>query len=452
MQDTVYTYIVSLGCSKNFVDTEVMAASLITNNVGITDNMEEADVCLINTCAFIPPARDEAEENIEIAIEWKLEDPKNRKLIVSGCLIQWDKQHAYIEKYPEVDLWLGIDELVNLPEKISNLYADRLDENLIFTEKPTYLYDHKTPRLQLTPEHYANVKIAEGCNNRCSYCAIPGIRGDLRSRSIDSVVKEVGGLLSNGVKELLIIAQDITAFSDDKNNSENLSGLLKELDKFDGDYWLRLHYLHPEGITDELIETIANSKHIIPYLDIPIQHAADNVLNLMNRRISQKNLNDIMGKLRKGIKNLVLRTTFLVGFPGESESDFEVLKSFVRKWKFDRFGVFPFYPEPNTPAAEMSNQISPELADERAKILNSIYEENSKKFNAGLIGKEYKVIIDHSDENSLIGRTYMDSPDIDNIVKIKKTNSVDVGDFCNVRISGASAFELNGELIDSIQN
>jgi ribosomal protein S12 methylthiotransferase len=450
MTTPLYVYIVSLGCSKNFVDTEVIAASLITNNIGITDYIEDADVCLVNTCAFIPPAREEAEENIEAVLDWKLEDENNRKVIVSGCLIQWDKQHRYMETYPEVDLWLGIDELVNVPKKIRQLYDGNIENNIILSEKPDYLYSHKTPRLQLTPPHYANVKIAEGCNNKCSYCAIPGIRGELRSRDIDSVVKEVHGLLSNDVKELLIIAQDITAFSKDKkNSSENLAKLLKELDKIDGDYWLRLHYLHPEGITDELIDTIANSKHVIPYLDIPIQHASDNILKLMNRRIDQKNLNEIIGKLRNRIKNLVLRSTFLVGFPGEIDADFVILKEFIERWKFERFGVFPFYPEPNTAAASMMNQVPFELAQERTKMLSDLYEINSKNYNTKLISKEFKVIIDQVDEECLIGRTYMDSPEIDNIVTIKKSKSIVEGDFCNVKITEASAFELHGKLINN---
>ena len=450
MQNPVYVYIISLGCSKNFVDTEVMAASLITNNIGITDDIEEADICLINTCAFIPPAREEAEENIEEVIGWKNEDLDNRKIIVSGCLIQWDKQHCYIKDYPEVDLWLGIDDLVNLPKRINRLIEGEVGKKLVLNERPDFLYNHKTPRLQLTSPHYAYVKIAEGCNNRCSYCAIPGIRGDLRSRSIDSVVKEVEGLLSNDVKELLIIAQDITAFSNDLPESgENLSKLLKELDKIDGDYWLRLHYLHPEGITDELIETISASKHIIPYLDIPIQHASDNMLKLMNRRIDQKSLNDIIGNLRNRIENLVLRSTFLVGFPGETDLDFDILKDFIEKWKFERFGVFPFYPEPGTVAASMMNQVPVEIAEERADILTNIYKVNSEKFNTGLIGREFDVIIDQVDEKYLIGRTYMDSPDIDNIVKIEKTDSVFEENFCNVQITETSAFELQGKLIKS---
>ena len=451
MTDPLYVYIVSLGCSKNFVDTEVIAASLITNNIGITDDMEDADIFLINTCAFIPPAREEANENIKMALEWKQKLPEERKVIVAGCLIQWDKQHSYIDVYHDVDLWLGIDEVTNFPDRINQIYLDEADGKLFQSEEPNYLYDHNTPRLQLTSPHYANVKIAEGCNNRCSYCAIPAIRGDLRSRDIGSVVKEVEGLLSNNVKELLIIAQDITAFSQDKNNTKgNLAELLKELDKFDGDYWLRLHYLHPEGISDELIEAIATSKHVIPYLDIPIQHASDNILKAMNRRIDNKTLDEIISKLRSNIDGLVLRSTFLVGFPGETDKDFAILKEFVEKWKFERFGVFPFFPEPDTVAAKMKDQVPFELAQERAEILADIYESNSEKFNLGLIGRELKIIVDRIEGKTLIGRSYMDSPEIDNLVIIKnaKSDLVSEGDFCKVKITESSAFELHGVLIN----
>ena len=443
MEEPIYVYVVSLGCSKNFVDTEVIAASLIKNGIGLTYDLDEADVCLINTCAFIPPARAEAEENIEVALDWRSEDPENRKLIISGCLTQWDKRKEYFNKYPEVDLWMGIDDLEKFPEYIGKMYSEQKFEKLNYLEKPSYLYNDKVPRLQLTPEHYAYVKIADGCNNRCAYCAIPGIRGELRSREFSSVVSEVKSLVKNGIKEILIIAQDITAYGNDLKDGSNLSELLAELDKIEGDYWLRLHYLHPEGVTEELVKVIAGAKHIIPYLDIPVQHAANSILKSMNRRISQDKLNEVMKLLRDNIPDLILRSTFLVGFPGETAEDYKILEEFIKRWEFERFGVFPFFPEKDTAAFNMDNKVDPAIAEKRADKLQALYKKMSLDFNKSLIGHSFDVIVDSEEEDCYIGRTYMDSPDIDNLVRIsKKQKGIKVGEFCKVTIKGASAFEL----------
>ena len=451
--DIIYVYMVSLGCNKNFVDTEVMAASLLTHEIGLTENMDEANVFVINTCAFIPPARKEAESNIDDALSWKTAYPEG-KIIVTGCLTQWDKKGSYTEKYPEVDLWLGIDELTLLPEKIAGLHSDdkmitgHTQEvplhKIICHDKPKYLYDDKTPRLQLTPSHYANVKIAEGCDNRCAYCAIPLIRGDLRSRNIKSVLKEAKSLLKNEVKELLIIAQDITAFGRDRKHADDLSALLVELDKIEGNHWIRLHYLHPEGITDKLISVLAESKHIIPYLDIPLQHISDNVLENMNRRITSSEIKEILSKLREAIPNLVIRTTFLVGFPGELDAEFNELKEFVSEWKFERLGVFTFYPEQGTKAVALPNQIPFDIAEKRAKIIYKIHKKNSSAFNKKLEGQVFDVIIDSAAPEYAIGRTYMDSPEIDNTVKIDLPKKLKQGKMAKIKITGSSAFELTG--------
>lgn len=444
-----YVYFVSLGCSKNFVDTEVMAAALLKQRFGITDKKEEASVFVINTCAFIPPARKEAEDNISKAVKWKKRRNNDRKLIITGCLTQWDKKEEYSKKYPEVDLWLGINELTNLPEKISTLYKNKIETNSkIFCEsRPSYLYNEKTPRLQLTPAHYAFLKIADGCDNKCSYCSIPLIRGNLRSRTLASVVSEAKNLLEGNVKELIIIAQDITAFARDrKGTSENLAKLVAELDKIHGNYWIRLHYLHPEGITDELISVLKQAEHIIPYLDIPIQHISDKILKRMNRKVAQKDILKVLEKLRENIPGLVIRTTFLTGFPGETNDDFKELKAFVKKWKFERLGVFPFYPEPNTKAFTMVPQIPFEIAKQRAEELQSLHAENSLNFNSSLAGREFNVIIDSVTAGCAIGRTYMDSPDIDNIIKIADAGKLKAGSFVHTKISNFSVFELKGIL------
>lgn len=447
-----YIYFVSLGCSKNFVDTEVMAAALIKNSFGLTDDKNEASVCVINTCAFIPPARTEAENNIQELIKWKSKKKTSRKLVITGCLTQWDKDKTYSNKYPEVDLWLGLEEIPNLPSRIAELYKKSEPGTsgckTICDYKPDFLYDEKTPRLVLTPGSYAFIKIADGCDNRCSYCSIPSIRGALRSRSIESVVNETKNLVSSGINEIIVIAQDITAFSRDKKESGgSLAKLLREMDEIEGNYWLRLHYLHPEGITDELIETIKNSKHIIPYLDIPLQHISDSILTSMNRKVNRKHIIEVMAKLKK-IKGMIIRTTFLVGFPGETQDDFNELEAFVREQKFERVGVFPFYPESGTKASTMPGKVSEDIAKERAEIIQKIQAENSLNFNSNLVGKTFNVILDSVSKRFALGRTYMDSPDIDNtvIVSVPKGKKVKVGEFVEVIIESCSAFELRGTL------
>lgn len=447
-----YIYFVSLGCSKNFVDTEVMAAALVKNSFGLTDDKSQASVCVINTCAFIPPARSEAENNIQELIKWKNKKKASRKLVITGCLTQWDKDKTYSTKYPDVDLWLGLGEIPNLPQRIAELYKKNEPAvsacKTICDYKPDFLYDENTPRLVLSPGSYAFIKIADGCDNRCSYCSIPSIRGGLRSRNIDSVLSETKNLVSSGIKEIIVIAQDITAFSRDKKNSEDtLAKLLKEMDKIEGDYWLRLHYLHPEGITDELIEVIKNSKHIIPYLDIPLQHISDSILTSMNRKVDKKHITDVIAKLRK-IKGMAIRTTFLVGFPGETQSNFDELKDFVSEQKFERVGVFPFYCEPGTKASTLPDTVPDEIAKERVEIIQKIQYENSLNFNSNLVGKTFLVILNSITKGYAIGRTYMDSPDIDNtvIVSIPKGKKLKLGEFVSVKVESCSAFELKAIL------
>lgn len=450
-----YIYFISLGCSKNFVDTEVMAAALIKYGFGLTSDKNEASVCVINTCAFIPPARTEAESNIQELVKWKNKKKNTRKLVITGCLTQWDKDKIYSGKYPEVDLWLGLEEVPNLPSRIAGLYRKDIPCNsgckTICDYKPAFLYDENTPRVVLTPGSYAFIKIADGCDNRCSYCSIPSIRGALRSRSIESVVKEARNLISSGIKEIIVIAQDITAFSRDRKSSgESLAKLLGEIDKTEGDYWIRLHYLHPEGINDELIETIRSAKHIIPYLDIPLQHISDSVLTAMNRKVGKKYIIETIEKLRK-IKGMVIRTTFLVGFPGETSDNFEELMDFVKTQKFERVGVFPFYPEPDTKASAMADKVPENIAGKRAEAIQSIHAENSLNFNSKLVGKTFDVILDSVAKGYAVGRTYMDSPDIDNtvVVSIPKGKRINSGEFAKIKIESCSAFELKGILIDT---
>lgn len=443
-----YVYIVSLGCSKNFVDTEIMAAALISYNFGISASPDGADIFLINTCAFIPPARKEAETIIKQALKWK-KSGKNgeRKIIVSGCLVQWDRENSFMSKYPEVNLWLGINEVAKLGSHISRLFINRR-QLLVHREKPSFLYDELTPRLQLTPSHYAYIKIAEGCDNHCSYCAIPSIRGRLRSRTIKSTVREAENLLDNGVKELILIAQDITAFGNDaKEINENLAALLQALDSLKGNFWLRLLYLHPEGITETLVETLIRAKHIVHYLDIPMQHISDSILSSMNRKVGRREITDALALLRKKIPDIAIRTTLLTGFPGETEEDFEELCEFVREQSFERLGVFPYYPEKFTPAASMKNQVPGKTAEERASFIMRLQAKISLNRNRRLAGKVFDVIVDSVENKSGAGRTYMDAPEIDNTVNFTCRNGIKTGDFAKVRIKNSSRYDLTGELV-----
>lgn len=438
----VLAFMVSLGCPKNFVDTEVIAGSILTGGVGITPDPEEADIYIINTCAFIPTAREEAESVIKEAVKWKKNYPKTRKIIVCGCLVQWDKDFSIRNKFKAVDLWLGIDDI---PEA-GSLIIEALNENPkaapLPSSSPEYLYDDLTPRLQLTLPHYAYIKISEGCSNRCSYCAIPSIRGTLRSRTQSSIVKEAGNLLESGVRELIIIGQDTTAYAADSGRKNSLAGLLGKLDKLDGDFWLRLLYTHPAHFTDKLIEEIASSKHVLPYIDMPLQHISDKLLKSMNRRTTSSEIRKLLKKIRSAIPDIAIRTTFITGYPGETDKDFEELLEFVKEQKFQRMGAFVYYPEPSTPAASMPGQVPAAVAAERLDAIMKAQSKISLSFNKSLAGKIFDVIVDAADSKNALGRTFMDAPEIDN--RVLFTGKANPGDIVRVKITGASEYDLKG--------
>ena len=406
-------------------------------------NPEQADIYLINTCAFIPSARSEASEAIEEAQRWKEEAPDKRRIVITGCLIQWDKQETYHKQFPAVDLWLGVDQVPNIASLLKEIKAA---PNYIRNETPTFIYDENIPRLQLTMPHIAYLKIADGCDNRCSYCAIPDIRGNMRSRSQQSVIAEAETALSNGATELLIMAQDITTFGDDREDNEDLSGLLLELDKLEGEFWIRLLYTHPAHFPQKLIDTIAKCKHVLPYIDMPMQHISDKLLDSMHRHISETDMRDLLKRMRKGIPNLTLRTTFITGLPGETEEDFKMLKDFIEKEKFERLGVFSYSPEPGTPAAGFENQVPHALAEERAAELMKIQAKISLKKNKSLVGSEFDVIVDFIEEFGTVGRTYMDAPEIDNIVVISDEFDLVPGQVYKAIITDADTYELTAEL------
>ena len=436
-------FMVSLGCSKNLVDTEIIAGSLLSAGYSWAYEPEDADIYIINTCAFLPSARAEAFEAIEDAIAWKAE-ADGRMVIVSGCLPQWDKEKECCEAFPEVDLWTGVNDLEHIVKHIEE------KSSVCGKSAPVYLYDENTPRLQLTVPHMAYLKIADGCNNCCTYCAIPGIRGSLRSRTVASVVKEAENLIGNGVKELLVIAQDITAFGADRPESgETLVTLLEALNALDGEFVIRLLYTHPAHYTDEFIEFLArgNTK-VLPYIDMPLQHISDRILNDMHRHVSKGRILEILKSLREKVKDLTLRTTFITGFPGETEEEFNELLDFIKEQKFERCGVFPYSAEPRTPAAKMSNQVPTEVAEKRAAKLMRIQKNIMKKANQAWIGREVTVLVDAVDNGFAQGRGMMDAPEIDNaIVFPAPGRKVKEGTFCRVRITDADSYEFTGELV-----
>jgi ribosomal protein S12 methylthiotransferase len=446
----IFVYSVSLGCPKNFVDTEILAGHLLSGNIGLTESPDNADVYMVNTCAFIPPARTEAESFIRKAIAWKKKNPGSRKIAICGCLVQWDKKNEYAGKYPEVDLWLGIDKIASIAKYIGQLFEkETLKPVRALTSAPEYMYDENTARLQLTPRHYAYVKIAEGCNNRCTYCSIPGIRGALRSRNSESVLKEAQNLIGSGCRELILIGQDTTAFGRDLNDeNENLPALLKKLDGIEGNFWLRVLYTHPAHFTDDLISVFKNSRHVIPYIDMPLQHISDRILASRGRKVRSGQIKNLLSKLRAEIPGIAIRTTFLVGYPGETENDFTKLSDFVGTQKFDRLGAFTYYPEPGTPAAAFGKQVPAEVAEQRKDIIMRLQAEISLENNIGLAGKTLDVLVDKIGKGEAYGRTYMDSPDIDNLVKIKTGKSeLSVGDIVKVAVKSAGAYDIEGILI-----
>lgn len=436
-------FVVSLGCPKNLVDTEVIVGGLLQSQFALVMEPDDADLYLLSTCAFIPSAREETEEEIAMAVGWKTQDPEHRRLIVCGCIVQWDENGEFKKYYPEVDLWAGIDSAEKMGTMALKLFTDVPARSIVRQAEPTYMYDHKTPRLQLTLPHVAYLKISDGCDNRCAYCSIPNIRGQMRSRSIASVIKEAENLITIGVREILLIAQDITAFgSDNKDPNENFASLLRELDNLEGDYFLRMLYTHPAHFTDEIIEAMRQCTHLLPYADIPLQHINDNILKRMGRKVTKKQIQSLLEKLRKAIPGIAIRTTFITGLPGEDEAVFEELMAFVRDQRFERLGVFAFSPEPGTPAADMTGTVDSDTAEERSALIMELQEKISLEKNLELVDSEIKVIVDWIEDGSAIGRTFADAPEIDNSVNILDGGDLPSGSIVTGKVTGATEYEL----------
>ena len=439
--------ITSLGCAKNFVDTELAAASFLCSGFALTDDENEADIQFINTCAFLKAAREEASEHITALKRWK-QARRGRRIIVAGCFVEW-ADPAELAKYPYVDVWMRIDQVADAG-KIALALSGEKSDTAECPVRPAYIYSHETPRVQLTPPHYAYVKIADGCDNCCAYCMIPSIRGPLRSRTVKSVVEEVKNLIGNGVYEIILIAQDSGGFGRDRGGKPELAKLLKQLDKLPGDYILRLMYLHPASVNDELLGVLKGMKHLVRCIEMPIQHIADKVLRGMGRKVFGKRTREVV----KSIMDLgyAVRTTLMTGFPGETQEDFEELLAYVKEAGFARLGVFAYSKEPGTRAAGMPDQVSARTGKARAARLLQAQQKISLAHNQALVGTEQEVLIDSVRGTEAVGRTLLDAPDIDNIVHVKSRKKLAPGERVTVRIDRAAEYELEATLIRKEQS
>ena len=432
---------ISLGCPKNQVDGEALLAKLKKAGYEIVNNIEDSDVMIINTCGFIEQAKKEAIDTILEVAEYKNAGLISA-IVVTGCLAE-RYQDAIIKEMPEVDAVLGIGANSDIVKT-----CDKALCGIVTTSFPNKCYlSINDERIISTPSHWAYLKIAEGCDNRCSYCAIPGIRGGFRSRTIESCVHEAKTLAESGVKELILIAQDTTKYGQDLYGKYSLDILLKELVKIDGIEWIRLFYCYPQRITDSLINVIANEEKVCNYIDIPLQHSDKTVLKNMNRVGDGEDYRALISKMRKAIPDLALRTTFMVGFPGETDEQFENLCKFTEDVKFDKMGCFTFSPEEDTPAYDMQNQIDDDVKVRRQEVLMNKQYSITEELNKQRIGKIYKVIIDTFDGEKYVGRSYMDSPEIDSGIIYTSDNNLNIGDFVNVEITDYNGYDLIGEAI-----
>lgn len=438
-------YFVSLGCDKNLVDSEMMITSLRKNGFVLTDDIEEADVIVVNTCCFIGDAK---EESINTLIEMGgYKDGRCKLLVAAGCLAQ--RYHNEIkEDIPEVDLIVGTMGYEDLSDKINEALEGK--EVLESLKDIDYLPTPLTDRDSMSGGYYAYLKIAEGCDKCCTYCVIPKVRGHYRSVPMDNLIAQAKHLVNNGAKELILVAQETTLYGKDIYGEKSLPKLLDELSKIDELKWIRILYCYPEEITDELIDAIKRNPKVCNYLDMPIQHGADDVLRRMGRWTNREQIENTVSKLRKEIPDIVLRTTLITGFPGETEEDFEQLKEFVEKMQFDRLGVFTYSREEDTPAAEMVEQIEEEIKASRRDEIMQIQQDIAFDKSNSRVGEIYEVMIEGKlpEEGVYIARTYMDAPDVDGYVFIQSDYNFDSGDFVKVEITRSDEYDLIGEIID----
>ncbi len=435
---------ISLGCAKNQVDCERMMYRLQEAGHEIQADLVGSDVIVINTCGFIDSAKSEAIEHILLAADLKAQG-LTKKILVTGCLSQ-RYQTEILEEMPEVDGVLGTGNYADVVGAVEQLLQDETVAAFDSIDTP----EQESGRILTTPEHYAFIKIAEGCDNRCSYCIIPYLRGKFRSRQMDDVLYEARMLAASGVKELIVVAQDTSRYGTDlPGHKRLLPELLQELCKIEGFKWIRVHYVYPDEIDDDLIQVMAREPKIVKYLDIPIQHCNDKILKLMNRRGDRQYLMDLFAKLRREIPGILIRTSVITGLPGEGEEEFTELCNFLKELRLERVGAFPFSPEEGTPAAEMDH-VSAEVAMERAQMVETIQSRIMDDYNSSMIGKTMEVLVDGYDEEyeQFFGRTYGDSPDIDGRVWIASDEALSEGTFIKVCIDGLVDGDLSGYIVE----
>ncbi|HCS83256.1 MAG TPA: 30S ribosomal protein S12 methylthiotransferase RimO [Lachnospiraceae bacterium] len=435
---------ISLGCDKNLVDSEVMLGILADRGFEMTDTEDDADIIIINTCCFINDAKEESINTILEMAEYKKTGPC-KALIVTGCLAQRYKQEI-VDEIPEVDAVIGTSKYDEIFDAVDQALKG---SHFLDVDDLDRLPSVPGKRILTTGGHYAHLKIAEGCDKHCTYCIIPKIRGNYRSVPMEQLLAEAASLAEQGVKELILVAQETTLYGMDLYGKKSLHILLQELAKIKGIRWIRILYCYPEEIYPELIETIKNEKKVCHYLDMPIQHASDAILKRMGRRTTKAQLKETVSLLRKEIPDIVLRTTLIAGFPGETQEQHEELMEFVDEMEFERLGVFAYSPEENTPAASMPNQIPEEVKEERRDAILELQQEIAFDKAADMVGRTLYAMIEGkvADEPAYVARTYADSPDIDGYVFVNTGEMLMSGDFVKVKITGSAEYDLIGELV-----
>jgi ribosomal protein S12 methylthiotransferase len=432
---------VSLGCPKNLVDSERMLGKLAQDGYALTPDADGADVVVVNTCGFIEPARQESLAVIREMLALK-EQGRVGAVVVAGCLAE-RKKDDLLQEVPGVDHIVGVFGREEIAQVVDRAVSQRHEQRSLFRPAPVRSLDD-TARLRITPRHYAYLKISEGCDRLCTFCAIPSMRGKHVTKPIEEVLREARELIADGVRELIVVAQDTTYYGLDLYGRMRLAELLRELDSLDGLEWIRLLYAYPMYFDDELIETIAGAKKVLPYLDMPLQHINDRCLRRMQRRVNRASTEELVGKLRRGVPNLAMRTTFIVGFPGETDGEFEELVGFVRESRFERVGVFPYSFEPGTPATRLEGHLPEEVKQERRDRLMAAQQEVAFRWSAGQVGRELDIIIDGPDPEvpgHALGRSYADAPDIDGLVRVKGKR-LRAGDIVRAKVTGADGYDL----------
>jgi ribosomal protein S12 methylthiotransferase len=437
---------VSLGCPKNTVDSERMLGKLVQDGYALTPDAEGADVVVVNTCGFIEPARQESLSVIREMLALKKEG-KVGSVVVAGCLAERQKD-LLLEQVPDVDQIVGVFGREEIAEVVKRAADGLSEQRSLFRPAPIRALED-TARLRITPRHFAYLKISEGCDRTCTFCAIPAMRGKHITKPIEEIIREAKELAADGVRELIVVAQDTTYYGLDLYGEVRLAELLRQLDRVDGIEWIRILYAYPMYVTDELVKVLSNARKIIPYLDMPLQHASDRMLKRMQRRVTRSGTEELLARLRGAIPGLNLRTTFIVGFPGETEDDFAELTDFVRAMKFERCGVFPYSREPGTPAERLPEHLPEELKQSRRDRLMEAQQEVAFAWSSAQVGREVETIIDGPDPEvpgHFLGRTHADAPDIDGLVRLKGKN-LRPGDLVRVKVTAADGYDLAGRAI-----